>query len=162
LSHHRTVRIALFSTFLGAALTVASPAFAQSETSSTATPRIAATVVNPCTKQYVSIAGTTSLVVRELVDGNGQLTADVTGLTKATGAAFSSAGTKYAMSQSDGVTLLSTSPEAIEVSFMSKVSATGPARGDNWRLTLTIKAAVDQFGRITSASAVPSGTVCIG
>jgi hypothetical protein len=42
------------------------------------------------------------------------------------------------------------------------LAAKGATRSDNWRLFITIKASVDQFGHITAASAAPAGTACIG
>jgi hypothetical protein len=162
MSYGGTMRTVLASSAVAALLAVPSAALAQTSTSSSATARIATTVVNPCTKQYVSISGSTAVTVTEAVDGNGQLTAALTGATKAIGAAFSSAGTKYPMAETDGVTMFSTGPEPIELTFMSKLAATGPTRGDRWRLAVNIKASVDQFGHITAASVVPAGTAGIG
>jgi hypothetical protein len=160
MSHRGTTRTALVAVALSALL--APSAMAQTSTSSTATARIATTVINPCTKQYVSVAGSTALSVAETVDGNGQLTVGLDGVTKAIGAAFSSAGTRYPMSESDSVSVFSTGPESIDVTFVSKLAAKGATRSDNWRLFITIKASVDQFGHITAASAAPAGTACIG
>ena len=155
-------RLAFASVALAGTFAVSPAVMAQTSTSSTATARIAATVVNPCTRQYVTVAGSTALSAAETVEGTGRLSVQLNGVTRATGAAFSSAGTKYAMAESDGVTVFSTGPEPIDVTFTSKLAAAGPTRTDRWRLAITVKASVDQYGHITSASVAPAGTVCIG
>jgi len=145
-----------------AALTWQSPASAQTETTATAAPRLAATVLNPCTQQYVSVAGTTTVSVSEAVDANGDLTFVLSATTNATGAVFSNTATKYAFTEIENVVAHAAAPEALEVGFQSKLMTRGSTAGDRWGLAVRIKVAVDQFGKITAASVAPGLTRCIG
>lgn len=161
-----------------AALAWPAPAFAQTDTTAIAVPpdsigivvdttaiaapRLAATVLNPCTKQYVTLSGTTTLSVAEEVDAHGALTFVLSAATSATGAAFGSTATKYAFTEIENVVARATEKQAMEVGFDSKLQARGSAPGDRWGVAVRIKLIVDEFGRITAASVTPGPSRCIG
>ena len=132
------------------------------DTTAIAAPRLAATVLNPCTKQYVTISGTTTLSVAEEVNGHGALTFVLSAATNATGAAFGSTATKYSFTEIESVVARATAAQAMEVGFDSKLQARGSTAGDRWGLAVRIRLTVDEFGRITAASVTPGPSRCIG
>jgi hypothetical protein len=149
--------------FLGAALLAfAGTAIAQTSTSATGKAALATTVVDPCTKQYVSVAGSTALSVTEDVSASGALSFKLLGVTGATGAAFSATSTKYTFSESAEMQVITLGPRPIDVSIVTKLYAAGATTADRWVLRILLSVSADQFGNITAATAKPVGTVCIG
>jgi hypothetical protein len=150
-----------------AALTWQTPASAQTETYAKAAPRLAATVLNPCTAQYVNVSGTTNLSVSEAVDVNGRLKFVLSAATNLTGTnaastLLSNPATSYSFTEIETVVGRATAAQPLELGFDSKMQARGSTAGDRWGLAVRIKVTIDEFGTITSASVTPGPTRCIG
>jgi len=150
-----------------AALSWQAPASAQTDTYAKVAPRLAATVVNPCTRQYVNVSGTTTLSVSEAVDETGRLkfvlsaATNLTG-TNATSTMLSNTATSYSFTEIENVVGRATAAQPLELGFDSKMQARGSTAGDRWGLAVRIKVAIDEFGTITAASVTPGPTRCIG
>ena len=155
--HIRTARTLITS----AALVVAAAPLAMAQTSSSsATARLAATVVNPCTKQYVSLAGSTPLIATENFVPEGVRVDLAAGVTNVTGAAFAAVATKYYMSDPGRRTyFVSPGPQSLQLGF-TDVQLTANTPNGIWRLTVAVQANIDYRSVITSASVKPVSSTC--
>jgi hypothetical protein len=157
-----SARVVAALLFAAAALAVPATATAQTRTLTLGKAALAATVVNPCTKAYVSVSGSTILGVLETTDASAALSLSLVSLTNATGSAFSATVTKYSFSESAELSAWSPSPEPLPFAYTVNLLGKGATAADRWILRINVTVAIDVNGKITSASTAPAGTVCIG
>ena len=157
-----SARLIAILSLAAATLAVPATATAQTRTLSLGKAALAATVVNPCTKAYVSVSGSTVVSVLETTDASAALTLSTLSLTNATGAAFAATSTRYSFSESAEMSAWAPSAQAFPITYTTNLLGKGATAADRWILRINVTVSVDVHGTIVSASTAPAGTVCIG
>jgi hypothetical protein len=145
--------------FIVAVLGVPASASAQSSTSYLP---FTATLVNPCTRVSVGIAGVATVVVNQTVQDNGAAAVSVK--ISSTGGAVTLSGPRAAYSFTeveDYSFMISGGPQPTDSSLLSKLYFK-PLKGrDRWRATAAIAVGASATGQVTSVNVSFAGAVCM-
>jgi len=158
MSAHLIVGFSVVATLLA----LPGSASAQTSTAVSASAPISATVLNPCTNQYVTLSGSALFSVTEAVAGTGELKARFAVVLRATGTVAGDTSATYSFSESENVSVFAAAPQALEIGFLSKMNTRGATLTDRWRVRMQLRVGVNAAGQITATSTNAAATVCAG